>query len=159
MVWVVIGCILGALILAAVVVCAALLCRRPRFPAHIEGSGFVQARGEHLYDGAGELLQLKGVNFVNRFIQEPWMSLASVGSFDTGRYTQRRGRAAMLQNPNLSAAQAEELGNGKALGIEGGQIEHGAEGQTDQGGGQAVAALVQQHPEEQIDAQAHEQGG
>lgn len=37
------------------------------------------------------------------------MSLASVGSFDTGRYTQRRGRAAMLQNPNLSAAQAEEL--------------------------------------------------
>ena len=28
-----------------------------------------------------------------------------------------------------------------------------------QGGGQAVAALVQQHPEEQIDAQAHEQGG
>lgn len=37
------------------------------------------------------------------------MSLASVGSFDTGRYTQRRGRAAILQNPNLSAAQAEEL--------------------------------------------------
>ena len=109
MVWVVIGCVLAALILAAVVSCAALLHRRPRFPAHIEGSGFVQARGERLYDGIGNLLQLKGVNFGNWFIQEPWMSLASVGSFDTGRYTQRRGRAAMLQNPNLSAAQAEEL--------------------------------------------------
>ena len=109
MVWVVIGCVLAALILAAVVSCAALLRRRPRFPAHIEGSGFVQARGEHLYDGAGDLLQLKGVNFGNWFVQEPWMSLAAVGDFDTGRYTQRRGRAAMLQNPNLSAAQAEEL--------------------------------------------------
>lgn len=65
MVWVVIGCVLAAFILAAVVSCAALLCRRPRFPAHIEGSGFVQARGERLYDGAGELLQLKGVNFGN----------------------------------------------------------------------------------------------
>lgn len=112
MVWIIVGCIIGALVLAAVAVCAALLGinPNPHRPAHIEGAnGFVQARGTNLYDGAGDLLQLKGVNLGNWFIQEPWMSLASVGSFETGVYTQRRGRAAMRQNPNLTEAQAEEL--------------------------------------------------
>lgn len=105
------GCIAAALLIA-IIACIAFLCRdpNPRRPAHIDGAnGFVQAHGTNLYDGDGNLLQLKGVNLGNWFIQEPWMSLASVGNFDTGHYTQRRGRTAMRQNPNLDEDQIARL--------------------------------------------------
>ena len=36
-------------------------------------SGFVKAKGKVLYDGAGESLQLRGVNLGNYFVQEFWM--------------------------------------------------------------------------------------
>ena len=89
MAWIIAGCIAGALVLTAAA-CIALLCRdpNPHRPAQIGGAnGFVQASGTNLYDGEGNLLQLRGVNLGNWFIQEPWMSFASVGSFETGQYT------------------------------------------------------------------------
>lgn len=69
----------------------------------------VRAEGTDLYDGKGDPLRLRGVNLGNWFIPEPWMSVACVGGFGTGVYTLRRGREAMLQNPNLADGQAEEL--------------------------------------------------
>ena len=71
--------------------------------------GYVHAQGTDLYDGDGNILRLKGVNLGNWFIQEPWMSVACVGSYDTGVYTQRRGRAAMLSNASLDAEKIDEL--------------------------------------------------
>ena len=111
MTWIIAGCIAAALLIA-IIACIVFLCRdpNPRRPAHIDGAnGFVQAHGTNLYDGDGNLLQLKGVNLGNWFIQEPWMSLASVGNFDTGHYTQRRGRTAMRLNPNLDEDQIARL--------------------------------------------------
>ena len=76
----------------------------------IENStGYVQAVGTNLYDENGNILLLKGVNLGNWFDQEYWMAPSSVGNFDTGIYTQKRGIEAMLKNPNLSAEQIEEL--------------------------------------------------
>ena len=75
----------------------------------VPATGFVQAAGEALYDGAGDLLLLRGVNLGNWFVQEYWMNVSSVGKFETGIYTQKRGIAAMEQNPNLTKAQIQAL--------------------------------------------------
>ena len=63
--------------------------------------GYVHSIGETIYDGEGKPLVLKGVNFGNWFVQEFWMATSCLPSFETGRYTQRRGFEAMLKNPNL----------------------------------------------------------
>lgn len=65
-------------------------------------TGFVRAYGRNLYDGQGRILKLVGVNLGNWFVQEFWMAVSEIGSFDTGIYTQTRGRAAMKANPSLS---------------------------------------------------------
>ena len=72
-------------------------------------NGFVRAKGTNLYDGKGKLLQLYGVNLGNWFVQEFWMGVSSVGTFDTGLYTQMRAEAAMRQNPKLAAKDIDEL--------------------------------------------------
>lgn len=82
----------------------------PDRPARIEApNGFVQAHGTNLYDGSGNLLQLRGVNLGNWFIQEFWMGVNSVGSYGTGVYTQLRAGEAMEANHNLSPEQIREL--------------------------------------------------
>ena len=82
----------------------------PDRPESIDsGNGFVQACGTNLYDGDGRILQLKGVNLGNWFIQEFWMGVSSVGDYDTGIYTQVRADAAMKENPNLTGEQIREL--------------------------------------------------
>lgn len=63
--------------------------------------GYVHSIGESLYDGEGRKLVLKGVNFGDWFVQEFWMATSCLPSFQTGRYTQRRGLEAMLLNPNI----------------------------------------------------------
>lgn len=72
-------------------------------------TGYVQAAGASLYDGNGDILQFRGVNLGNWFIQEFWEGVSSVGTFDTGLYTQVRGDAAMQANPNLTDEQMEVL--------------------------------------------------
>lgn len=72
-------------------------------------SGYVTAEGENLYDGDGRRLTLRGVNIGDWFVQEFWMSTFSVGEFDGGVYTLKRGREAMKANPLLSAEQAKKL--------------------------------------------------
>ena len=72
-------------------------------------TGFVQAVGSNLYDGEGNILTLKGVNLGNWFVQECYMSVANVGDFDTGVYTQKRAEDAMRENPNLTEEQIQEL--------------------------------------------------
>lgn len=84
--------------------------RRKESPERIENSsGYVKAEGNRLYDGDGLRLTLKGVNIGDWFVQEFWMSTFSVGDFDGGVYTLKRGREAMKANPNLSDGQVEEL--------------------------------------------------
>ena len=84
----------------------------PDRPESIDsGNGFVQACGTNLYDGDGRLLQLRGVNLGNWFIQEFWMGVSSVGDYDTGIYTQVRAGEAMKENPNLTGEQIRELEN------------------------------------------------
>lgn len=79
-------------------------------PLKIENNtGYVQASGTNLYDKEGNLLLLKGINLGNWFIPEFWMAVSSVGNFDTGRYTQRRGMEAMRANPNLTDEQIAKL--------------------------------------------------
>ena len=109
---IIIGCIIAAILIAAAIAAIILLNTDPnsKRPAHIaDSNGYVQAVGTNLYDGEGNILQLKGVNVGNWFIPEPWMSVTKVNNFETGVYTLRRGRAAMLSNPNLTPRQAEEL--------------------------------------------------
>lgn len=72
-------------------------------------TGFVRAYGRNLYDGQGRILKLVGVNLGNWFVQEFWMAVSAIGNFDTGIYTQTRGRAAMKANPNLSDNDIENL--------------------------------------------------
>ncbi|MCF0132310.1 MAG: cellulase family glycosylhydrolase [Blautia sp.] len=82
----------------------------PDRPATIETpNGYVQAVGTNLYDGDGNLLTLNGTNFGNWFVMEEYMSVASVGDYDTGIYTKKRGLAAMKDNPNLTDEQILEL--------------------------------------------------
>lgn len=79
-------------------------------PERIEHpNGFVRAVGTNLYDGDGRILQLKGVNLGNWFIQENWMAVSSVGDFETGVYTKERGYAAMRRNPNLDEEKIKSL--------------------------------------------------
>ena len=88
--------------------------------AHIENdTGYVQAYGRNIYDENGYILFFNGVNLGNWFDQEYWMAVSSVGdrwgsysrgqTFQTGRYTQKRGLAAMRANPNLTEEDIEEL--------------------------------------------------
>ncbi len=92
---------------------AAVLCIKnpnPDRPSEIDNhTGFVQTYGRNFYDGNGKLLQFKGVNLGNWFVQEPWMTVSEIGDFDTGVYTDVRGLAAMKQNPNLTDEQIDEL--------------------------------------------------
>ena len=75
-----------------------------------DATGYVKASGTNLYDGDGNLLQLKGVNLGNWFIQEFWMGASAVSSdYETGIYTQLRGDAAMRSNPNLTEEQIAQL--------------------------------------------------
>ncbi|MBQ7371113.1 MAG: cellulase family glycosylhydrolase [Blautia sp.] len=79
-------------------------------PAHMDNpTGYLCADGTNLYDGNGDLLQLKGVNLGNWFVQEFWMGFSSVGDFDTGLYTQMRADAAMKANPNLTDEEIDAL--------------------------------------------------
>lgn len=80
-------------------------------PEKIADNGYVRAHGRSIYDGAGNRLTLRGVNLGNWFVQERWMNVSGVGSFETGRYTQLRGLKAMRSNPNLDEGQIEELEN------------------------------------------------
>lgn len=82
----------------------------PDRPQKIDNpTGYVQAVGENLYDGDGNILQFEGVNLGNWFVQEYWMNVSSVGNFETGIYTQKRGIEAMRQNPNLTEENIDEL--------------------------------------------------
>ena len=72
-------------------------------------TGFVKAEGRNIYDGDGYLLYLKGVNLGNWMNQEDYMTPSSVGTFETGIYTEKRGLAAMKANPNLTDEDIEEL--------------------------------------------------
>lgn len=82
----------------------------PDRPEKIENpTGYVQASGSNLYDGDGNILTLRGVNLGNWFVQENYMSVADVGDFDTGIYTQKRAEEAMRANPNLTEEQIQEL--------------------------------------------------
>ncbi len=106
--------VLGALLLFAFIAYLVLSNKHPNAdpPAQVENkTGLVQAVGRNFYDEKGKLLFLQGVNLGNWFTPEFWMSLTTVGSFDTGLYTQKRGLAAMRQNPNLTEAQIQELEN------------------------------------------------
>ena len=79
-------------------------------PAHIDNAnGYVQASGRNLYDGEGNILQLKGFNLGDWFDQEWWMASSTVKGFETGVYTPKRGLAAMKANPNLNDSQIDEL--------------------------------------------------
>lgn len=109
---IIILCAVGAIIVITAALCLYFLYKdgNRAAPQHIDhANSFIQARGTALYDGEGNIIQLKGVNLGNWFIQEPWMSVADVGRFDTGVYTQRRGREAMKANPALTDGQADEL--------------------------------------------------
>ena len=104
--------VLGAVIASALIACLILLLKDPNKsrPPHQDGAnGYVRATGTNLYDGEGNILQLKGVNLGNWFIQEYWMTVSAVGDFDTGVYTQLRGDAAMRSNPNLSEEEIDAL--------------------------------------------------
>ncbi len=81
--------------------------KRPKQRA--AANGFMRAEGRNLYDGNGNLFQIKGVNLGNWFVPEDWMCVTTVGNFETGVYTQRRGIAAMRRNPNLSEKQIYDL--------------------------------------------------
>ena len=71
--------------------------------------GFLHAEGTRIVDGRGQEVRLQGVNLGNWFVPECYMSVQSVGTFDTGIYTIERGMAAMKANPNLTDDQIEEL--------------------------------------------------
>ena len=108
----IVGAVVAGLLVIAVIAYVALLCINPNRerPARIdEPTGFVRAEGTNLYDGAGDILQLQGVNLGNWFIQEFWMGFNAVGDFDTGLYTQLRGDAAMRANPNLTDEDIDAL--------------------------------------------------
>lgn len=82
----------------------------PDRPYKIENpTGFVQAVGSNLYDGDGDILTLRGVNLGNWFVQECYMSVADVGDFETGIYTQKRAEEAMRANSNLTENHIQEL--------------------------------------------------
>ena len=79
---------------------------------HIENSsGFIKAYKNSVYDTNGDKLILKGVNFGNWFVQEPWMTVSAInGSFDNMfGYIQRDSIEAFKNNPNLNDKQIEEL--------------------------------------------------
>lgn len=81
---IIIGCIIAAILIAAAIAAIILLNTDPnsKRPAHIaDSNGYVQAVGTNLYDGEGNILQLKGVNVGNWFIPEPWMSVTKVNNF------------------------------------------------------------------------------
>ncbi len=104
----VIGAILVALILALVILCS----KKPNKnrPEHIDNSnGYVKASGTNLYDGDGNLMWLRGVNFGDWFVQESWMTVSGIGDFETGWYTQQRGLDAMHTNPNLTEEQIRDI--------------------------------------------------
>ena len=54
---------------------------------------------------------------------------------------------------------ARAWGRGYALSLEGGQVEHAAEQQAGQGGGESLQAGAAEHLEQKVDHQPHEQGG
>ena len=81
-------------------------------PDNIENkTGFVKAYKTSLYDTNGNKLLLKGVNFGNWFVQEPWMSVSAIdGSFENMfGYTQRKAIDGFKNNPNLNDEQIEDL--------------------------------------------------
>ncbi|MBQ1312065.1 MAG: cellulase family glycosylhydrolase [Blautia sp.] len=71
--------------------------------------GFIHADGTRLVDGEGKTFQIRGVNLGNWFVPECYMSVQSVGDFDTGVYTVERALRAMKANPKLTDSQIEEL--------------------------------------------------
>ena len=75
----------------------------------INTNGYIHAQGTNLVDGEGHIFQINGVNLGNWFVPECYMSVASVGRFDTGVYTIERANRAMKENPNLTDEQIEEL--------------------------------------------------
>ncbi len=74
-----------------------------------EPTGFVKAEGTNIYDEEGKILTLKGVNLGNWLVQENYMSVTDVGSFDAGVFTESRALAAMRANPNLTEEDIETL--------------------------------------------------
>lgn len=75
----------------------------------IHPTGFVQAVGRNLYDGKGNPLVLRGVNFGDWFVQEFWMATSCVGDIYKTNYTQKRALEVMEKNPNLSKEQILEV--------------------------------------------------
>ena len=70
---------------------------------------FIHAEGRRLVDGEGKEFQIRGVNLGNWFVPEVYISLANVGSFETGVYTTERALRAMQANRKLTEQQIEEL--------------------------------------------------
>lgn len=111
--WYFILLIIVAATFVAAIIGYVILCLKnpnPSRPKRVTNkTGYVQAVGRNLYDKDGNLLLLKGVNLGNWFDQEFWMAVSSVGNFDTGVYTQKRGIEAMRANPNITDGQIDKL--------------------------------------------------
>lgn len=105
------SCLLGAITLpVAFYATLTIIPVNANRPAKIDNdTGFVKASGRNIYDGEGNILQLKGFNLGDWFNQEWWMASSTVEGFETGHYTPKRGLAAMKENPNLTHDQIDEL--------------------------------------------------
>ena len=104
--------ILGILIVILIYAIFSLINPTKGDPLHIENkTGFVKAYQTSLYDANGNKLVLKGANFGNWFVQEPWMTVSAInGSFaNMFGYIQRDSIEAFKNNPNLNEKQIEEL--------------------------------------------------
>ena len=106
-VWLVIGLAFAAMaiVFASLLLYASFRVPSKKDPKRIKRhNGFVKAFRSSLYDGEGNRLILRGINFGDWFVQEPWMSVSAIdGTFENAfGYTQRKAVDAFASNPNLS---------------------------------------------------------